>query len=80
MYNTKTFKAGNAQAVKIPNELAYKSTGIDLEIERIGEELHIRPRPAPKSLAGVLRKFARFSPDFLAEGRGTQEQDERGKL
>ena len=80
MYNTKAFKAGNSQAVEIPAELAYKSTDIDLEIERIGEELHIRPRPAPKSLAGVLRKFACFSPDFLAEGRGTQEQDEREKI
>jgi antitoxin VapB len=80
MYHTKAFKAGNSQAVKIPTELAYESMNIDLEIERIGEELHIRPRPAQKSLAGVLRKFARFSPDFLAEGRGMQEQDEREKL
>jgi antitoxin VapB len=80
MHNTKAFMSGNSQAVEIPAELAYKITDIDLEIERLGEHLHIRPRPTPKSLAGVLRKFARFPPDFLAEGRGPQEQDERGKL
>lgn len=79
MHSTKAFKTGNSQAVKIPAELAYKNTELDLEIEKIGEELRIRPAPK-KSLAGVLRKFGRFSPDFLAEGRGSQEQDDREKL
>lgn len=78
-HSTKAFKAGNSQAVKIPAELAFKNTELDLEIEKIGEELRIRPAPK-KSLANVLRKFARFSPDFLAEGRGSQEQEDREKL
>lgn len=75
MKTTRVFKNGNSQAVRIPAEIAYDRTDIELEIERIGDE--IRMRPARKSLAGVMRKFAKFGPEFMAEGRGTQEQDER---
>ena len=78
MHTTKVFKNGNSQAVRIPAELAYERTDIALEIERVGDELRIRP--ARKSLAGILKKFARFSPDFMAEGRGEQEQREREDL
>lgn len=78
MRTTKAFKNGNSQAVRIPAELAYARTDIVLEIERIGDELRIRP--VQKSLAGVLKKFARFSPAFMAEGRGAQEQSEREEL
>ena len=78
MRTTKAFKNGNSQAVRVPAELAYARTDIELEIERIGDELRIRP--ARQSLAGVLKKFARFSPDFMAEGRGPQEQSEREKM
>ncbi len=67
MRTTKAFKNGNSQAVHIPAELAYARTDITLEIERIGDELRIRP--VRRSLAGVLKKFARFAPDFMAEGR-----------
>jgi len=49
-----------------------------LEIERVGEEIRIRPARRP--LAGVLKKFARFGSDFMTEGRGDQEQAEREAL
>jgi len=75
---TRAFKNGNSQAVRIPADLAYERTDIDLEIERIGDELRIRPARRP--LSGVLAKFAQFSPDFMAEGRGDQEQAERDAL
>lgn len=78
MTNTRVFKNGNSQAVRIPADLAYDRMDIDLEIERIGDEIRIRP--ARRSLAGVLAKFARFSPEFLGEGRGDQEQAERDSL
>lgn len=78
MHATKAFKNGNSQAVRIPAELAYERTDIELEIEREGDEIRIRP--ARRSLAGVLAKFARFSPDFMSEGRGNQEQAERDTL
>ena len=75
MYTTRAFKNGNSQAVRIPAELAFERTDIDLEIVREGDEIRIRP--ARHSLAGVLAKFASFSPEFMAEGRGDQEQADR---
>lgn len=78
MHTTKAFKNGNSQAVRIPADLAYERTDIDLEIEREGDELRIRPARRP--LVGVLAKFAKFSSDFMAEGRGDQEQAERDAL
>ncbi len=78
MHTTRVFKNGNSQAVRIPADLAYERTDIELEVERIGDELRIRP--ARRSLAGVLSKFARFSPEFMSEGRGDQEQAERDAL
>lgn len=78
MHTTRAFKNGNSQAVRIPADIAYDRTDMDLEIERKGDEIRIRP--ARRSLSGVLAKFARFSPDFMAEGRGDQEQAERDTL
>ncbi len=78
MHTTRAFKNGNSQAVRIPAELAFERAGIELEIERVGNELRIRPARRP--LAGVLAKFAKFSPDFMAAGRGDHRQAERDKL
>jgi antitoxin VapB len=78
MHTTRAFKNGNSQAVRIPADLAYERTDMDLEIVREGDEIRIRP--ARRSLSGVLTKFAQFSPDFLAEGRGDQSQAERDPL
>lgn len=78
MHQTRVFRNGNSQAVRIPSDLAYDRTDVDMEIERVGDELRIRP--VRRSLAGVLDRFARFSPDFMAEGRGEQEQAERDTL
>ncbi|MCW5219715.1 antitoxin [Verminephrobacter aporrectodeae] len=78
MHTTKTFKNGNSQAVRIPADLAYERMGEELEIERLGKELRIRP--VRRSLDGVLKKFAKFEPNFLLEGRGEQEQSGREVL
>ena len=78
MHTTRVFKNGNSQAVRIPADIAYERTDIALEIEREGDEIRIRP--ARRSLSGLLAKFAGFSPDFMAEGRGDQEQPERDAL
>jgi antitoxin VapB len=75
MQITRIFRNGNSQAVRIPADLAYDRTDIELEIERVGSELRIRPARRP--LTGVMAKFARFSPDFMAEGREEHEQGER---
>lgn len=78
MQTTKVFRNGNSQAVRIPSELAYDRTDIELEIERVGDEIRIRPVRRP--LSDVLQKFANFSPDFMAGGRGDQEQSDREAL
>jgi antitoxin VapB len=78
MHITRAFRNGNSQAVRIPSDLAYERTDIELEIEREGDEIRIRPARRP--LSSVLAKFARFTPDFLAEGRDDQEQAERDEL
>jgi len=78
MVNTKLFKNGNSQAVRIPAELAYGSWDIELIIERIGDELRIRP--ARRRMGDVLGKLARFSPDFMSEGRGLNIEGERDTL
>jgi len=78
MATTKIFKNGNSQAVRIPSELAYSSWDIDLVIEREGDELRIRP--AQRRMGDVLGTLAKFSPDFMAEGRGTNIEGERATL
>lgn len=78
MTKTKLFKNGNSQAVRIPGELAYGTWDIELVIERHGDELRIRP--AQRRMGDVLGKLAKFSPDFMAQGRGENEEGEREAL
>lgn len=75
MHTTKVFRNGNSQAVRIPIELAYERTDLVMQIERIGDEIRIRP--VRRSLAEVMKRFAKFSRDFMAGGRGKHVQDER---
>ncbi|KVP82620.1 AbrB family transcriptional regulator [Burkholderia ubonensis] len=75
MHITRPFKSGNSQAVQIPADLAYERSDIELEIERVGDEIRIRP--ARRRLAGVPERFAKFGPDFMADCRGEQEHTQR---
>ena len=75
MHTTHLFRNGNLQVVRIPADLTYEHHDIALEIEREGDEIKIRP--ARRRLSGMLSKFAQFSPTFMAEGRGDQEQADR---
>ena len=78
MTSTRLFKNGNSQAVRIPAELAFPSNDMELVIERVGDELRIRP--AQRRMVNVMQALASFSPDFMASGRGDQEQVEREAL
>lgn len=78
MHITRAFRNGNSQAVRIPADLAYETTDIELEIERVGDELRIRPQRRP--LTGVLDKFARFGADVMSDGREAHEQSDREAL
>lgn len=73
---TRIFKSGNSLAVRIPKELAIAGASEEVEIERVGNALVLRP-VRQKSLAGVGEIFAMFSPDFMPEGRGFHEERER---
>jgi len=46
MTTTRIFKNGNSQAVRIPAELAYERSDLDVEIERVGDEIRIRQHAA----------------------------------
>jgi antitoxin VapB len=58
MPRTRVFKSGNSQAVRIPAELAYADTDIDLEITRLGEVITIFPaRNSLKEGVAALRRM-----------------------
>jgi antitoxin VapB len=58
MPRTRAFKSGNSQAVRIPSELAYADTDIDLEITRLGDVITIFPaRDSLKDAVAALRRM-----------------------
>ena len=73
---TRVFKSGNSMAVRIPKELAFAADVQDVEIERQGSTLVLRPVER-ESLGDLAQIFAMFSPDFMAGGRELHEQKER---
>lgn len=73
---TRVFKSGNSLAVRIPKELAFVEAGQEIEIEKVGNTLVVRPAEKQK-LGDLMEIFAMFTPDFMAEGREFHEQKER---
>ncbi len=73
---TRIFKSGNSMAVRIPRDLGFEPAVQEVEIERSGDTLVIRP-VRRRSLAGLMDRFAAFPPDFMAEGREFNEERER---
>ena len=51
MTTTRLFRNGNSQAVHIPAELTDERNDLDLEMERHGDALRIRP--AGRTITGV---------------------------
>jgi len=73
---TRIFKSGNSLAVRIPRELAFADDVQEVEIDRVGSTLVLRPSQ-PRTLADLGELLAMFSPHFLAEGREPQDEVER---
>lgn len=73
MVTTRVFRSGNSQAVRIPKEFAV--TVDELEIERNGDELILRP-PA-RNLAEALDRLPLMPDDFMSEGRNDEPPQER---
>ena len=58
MPRTRVFKSGNSQAVRIPAELAFADSEIDLEITRLGDVITIFPaRNSLKDAVAALRRM-----------------------
>ena len=66
---TRTFKNGNSQAVRIPNDLRLPDG--DLRIEKIGGAILLIPKNDPWKLFD--ESLNGFSDDFLADGRNQPE-------
>ncbi|MBL8470521.1 MAG: AbrB family transcriptional regulator [Rhodocyclaceae bacterium] len=73
---TRVFKSGNSFALRLPKDLALFQAAQEVEVERVGSTLVVRP-VAADSLADMAEILAAFPAGFMAEGRGEQEQDER---
>jgi antitoxin VapB len=65
MATAKLFQHGGSQAVRLPKDFRFEGT--EVEIEKRGDEVVLRPRPKPqlKTLADV----ARFMHESFPEGR-----------
>jgi len=67
MPRTRAFKSGNSQAVRIPAELAYADTDIDLEITRLGDIITIFP--ARNTMSDVVAALRRMPKPHRVEKR-----------
>lgn len=65
MKTAKVFKSGNSQAVRIPRE--FKLASDEVEIRRSGDSLVLRPKS--QSWEPLIESLAKFTDDFLADGR-----------
>src|SRR4029078_2476899 len=63
MANAKLFQHGGIQAVRLPKDFRFEGT--EVEIEKRGDEVVLRPRPKPqlKTLADVARFMHENFPD-----------------
>lgn len=73
---SRVFKSGNSQAVRIPKDLAFGPTVQEVEIERHGDGLLIRPARR-ESFEGLDHVLKAFPQEFMAAGRAPQKQSER---
>lgn len=69
---TRLFKSGDSRAVRIPDELGFELAAEEVDIERVGDDLIIRPiQPSIRQpLTHVVEKFKAFSPGLADEIRG----------
>jgi antitoxin VapB len=63
MTTTRVFKAGNSQAVRIPSEFAFSSDIKEVQIERQGDKIIMKPvRVSMGNLVAILRASAGRAP------------------
>ena len=60
--DSKTFKSGNSEALRLPKEVAY---GADVEvasIKKVGDTLTITPKKAKKTMAELVARLREIGP------------------
>lgn len=75
MATTKIFKSGNSWAIRIPADMAYDRPDVELTVERVGDEIRIRPA---RRLTGLADKFHGFAADFMEDREGEEDQEREG--
>ncbi len=73
MKTAKIFKSGNSQAVRLPKELQFDVS--EVEIFRRGDEIVLRKKP--QNLTRVFELLADMSEDFMENGRCQPSMQER---
>ncbi len=73
---TRVFKSGNSLAIRIPKELAFADPTQEVEIERVGNTLVVRP-VIRETLDDLVEILASFPKNFMVDGRDFHEQKER---
>lgn len=72
----RAFKSGNSLAVRIPRELGVIEAAGEVDIQRVGDSLVIRPL-GDATLAHLAQTLAAFPPGFMADGREPNLERER---
>jgi antitoxin VapB len=73
MKTAKIFKSGNSQAVRLPKELQFDVS--EVEIFRRGDEIVLRKKP--QNMTQVFKLLADMSEDFMANGRRQPSMQDR---
>lgn len=60
--DSKTFKSGNSEAVRLPKEVAY-GPGVEVTIRKVGNRITIEPkREARKTMAELVARLREIGP------------------
>jgi antitoxin VapB len=59
---SKTFKSGNSEAVRLPKEVAY-GAGVEVTIRKVGNRITIEPKQgAKKTMADLVARLREIGP------------------
>ncbi len=70
---TKVFQSGNSQAVRLPKEMRFNTS--EVEIFKRGNEVVLREKT--RSLSDAFKLLTQMPDDFMAEGRQDDQPQER---
>ena len=59
--DSKTFKSGNSEAVRLPKEVAF-GPGVEVHIRKIGDTLTISPKKRKKTMAELVQRLREIGP------------------